>query len=73
MYQKSTLKTGTRKPVPVLFLERLTCNLVPTFSGTGIRHQGRLLMGGLGDGSPTISKLGGGLPRKDYTESPFRA
>jgi len=34
--------------------------------------QGRLLMGGLGDGSPTISKMGG-LPRKDYTESPFRA
>ena len=28
-------------------------------------------MGG-GDGSPTISKMGG-LPRKDYTESPFRA
>ena len=36
--------------------------------------QGRLLMGGgLGDGSPTISKMGGGLPRKDYTESAFRA
>ena len=28
--------------------------------------------GGLGDGSPTISKMGG-LPRKDYIESPFRA
>jgi len=28
--------------------------------------------GGLGDGSPTISKMGG-LPREDYTESPFRA
>jgi len=35
-------------------------------SATGDRcpTQGRLLMGGLGDGSPTISKMGGGFATK---------